>query len=126
MIEGGSVLVEPIANGTITGPYLNGTIQSGFAAAVVVTNNTVTGTNKVVQIPSIYVFGETSDGLPVYVRESGVGPQPGQNTRLEIAVGGQYSDLQSSFIIGQPTINKARDAVSVNCFNVSLPPGITF
>ncbi|KAF4979192.1 hypothetical protein FZEAL_4565 [Fusarium zealandicum] len=124
LLEGGAVIIEPLINGTITGPDLNATVHGGFAAAMVVANNTITGKGKTVQIPSIYVYGETNDGLPFYVQESGVGPQAGQNTRLVIAVGGEYSNLQELFILGQPTINQARTVVTVPCFSVPLPPGI--
>ncbi|KAJ3548089.1 hypothetical protein NM208_g1173 [Fusarium decemcellulare] len=126
LLEGGVVIVEPLVSGTISGPYLNGTIESGLVAALVVSNNTITGKEKSVQIPSIYVYGKTSDGLPIFVQETGVGPQAGQNTRLQIAVGGKYKKLQSSFIIGQPSMNKARTEVTVPCFDVPLAPGIHY
>ncbi|ETS83958.1 hypothetical protein PFICI_05834 [Pestalotiopsis fici W106-1] len=124
LLEGGSVTIEPLVNGTVKGPALNGTIYSGFAAATVVSNNTVTGNNVTVQVPSIYVYGETSDGLPFYVQETGVGPIAGQNTRLQIAVGGKHSSLQTAFIIAQPSINMARTKVTVPCFSIPLAPGI--
>jgi hypothetical protein len=124
LLEGGSVTIEPLVNGTVNGPALNGTIYSGFAAATVASNNTVTGNNVSVQIPSIYVYGETSDGLPFYVQETGVGPIAGQNTRLQIAVGGKHSSLQTTFIVAQPSINMARTKVTVPCFSIPLAPGI--
>ncbi|KAM0812398.1 hypothetical protein AB5N19_12388 [Seiridium cardinale] len=122
LIQGGNVIIEPLVNGTIVGPFLNGTVHSGFAAATVVSNNTITGNNTSIQIPSIYVYGQTSDGLPFYVQEAGIGPMADQNTRLVIAVGGKYSSLQSSFILAQPIMNAARTIATVPCFSMPLPP----
>ncbi|KAM0554044.1 hypothetical protein ACHAPJ_007119 [Fusarium lateritium] len=123
LVEGGVVVVEPITNGTVIGHAFNGTIHGGLVGAVVATNNTITG-KKSVQIPSIYVYGESTDGLPFFVQETGIGPPAGQNTRLQIAVGGKYKSLQSEFIIGQPVPSKDRTSVTVHCFGVPLPPGI--
>lgn len=124
LLEGGSVTIEPLVNGTVKGPALNGTIYSGFAAATVVSNNTVTGNNATFQIPQIYVYGETSDGLPFYVQETGIGKIAGQNTRLQIAVGGNHSSLQTTFIVAQPSINTARTKVTVPCFSIPLAASI--
>ena len=124
LLEGGTITVEPIANGTISGPYLNGTILSGFATAIVVSNNTFTGAGKSIQIATINVYGKTTDGLSLYVREEGLGIQAGQSTRLIVAVGGKYRSLQTMFILGQPTPNAARTTVTVPCYSVPLHAGL--
>ncbi|KAK6077461.1 hypothetical protein SCUP515_04989 [Seiridium cupressi] len=124
LIEGDNVIIEPLVNGTIVGPFLNGTVHSGFTAATVVSNNAITGNDTSIQIPSIYVYGHTSDGLPFYVQEAGVGPMTDQNTRLVIAVGRKYSSLQSSFVLAQPSMNAARTIATVPCFSMPLPPSV--
>ncbi|KAF4958985.1 hypothetical protein FSARC_10888 [Fusarium sarcochroum] len=125
LVEGGVVIVEPLINGTINGHTLNGTIHGGLVGAVVAVNNTITG-KKPVQIPSIYVYGETSDGLPFYVQETGIGPPSGQNTRLQVAVAGKYKSLQSEFIIGQPVPSKDRTKVTVHCFGIPLAARVEY
>ena len=117
LLEGGSRTIEPLINGTISGPYLNGTVKTGFAAPI-----TVSGTdNTTVQIPQIYVYGVMSDGLPFHIQESGIGPVAGQSTRIILEVGGKYKTLQSMYILAQRTINAARTVVTVDGFSVAPP-----
>jgi hypothetical protein len=120
LLQGGSRTIEPLINGTISGPYLNGTVKSGFAAPITAFGTTVTG-DTTVQIPEIYLYGVTSDGLPFYIQESGIGPVTGQNTRVVLEVGGKYKALQSMYILAQPTINAARTVVTVDGFSVAPP-----
>jgi hypothetical protein len=77
--------------------------------------------NAPVQMPEIYVYGITSEGLSFYIQESGIGTIPEQNTRIIFEVGERYKALQSMYILAQPTINEARIVVAVEGFSVAPP-----
>jgi len=118
MVEGGLRIVETITGGTIYGPGFNATIEGGIAAPVLVNNSD--GTR--IQIPYIYAYGYASDGSPFYMEEAGIGSGVTQNTRLIINVGGEYQGLQSTYVLGQPSVNEERTIALVECFSVPLPP----
>ncbi|KAL8790927.1 MAG: hypothetical protein Q9213_000352 [Squamulea squamosa] len=119
MVEGGVRVVETITGGTIDGPGFNATIEGGVAAPILVDN----GDGTRVQIPYIYAYGYASDGSPFYMEEAGIGSGVTQNTRLIINVGGKYRSLQTTYVLGQPSVNEERTMASVECFSVPLPPG---
>lgn len=118
MIEGGIRIVETITSGTIQGPGFNATIEGGVAAPVLVDIDD----GKRIQIPYIYAYGFASDGSPFYMEEAGIGSGATQNTRLIINVGGEYQRLQTTYVLGQPTVNEERTIAVVECFSVPLPP----
>lgn len=74
-IPGGVRLIEPILNGTVSGPAINATI--GYSLATPTATN-----NATVQAPTINAVGTTSDGFPVYIYETGIGSPSGQVTRI--------------------------------------------
>jgi hypothetical protein len=74
-IPGGVRVVEPILNGTVTGPAINATISPSLAMPTIVNNGTL-------QRPVINAFGTTDDGFPFYLYESGVGSGQAQTTRI--------------------------------------------
>ena len=74
-IYGGFTITETIPKGTVTGPYINATIEGGQAFANVYKNGTL-------QEPLIEVYGTTSDGLPFQVHETGLGSNQAQMTRI--------------------------------------------
>ncbi|RDW63794.1 hypothetical protein BP6252_11339 [Coleophoma cylindrospora] len=119
LLEGGTRIVEPITGGTISGPAFNATIEGGLAAPIIIRDDTGNGTKA--QMAFIYAYGHASDGSPFYIDESGVGTGSSQTTRLIIQVGGQYQDLQSKYVLGQPSVNAARTVALVECFSVPLP-----
>ncbi|KAJ9607398.1 hypothetical protein H2200_008471 [Cladophialophora chaetospira] len=92
----GILLPSPILTGTVTGPALNATITSGFAIPAVY--NTTAGT---IQIPATNAYGVTDDGVELYIVQSGVGPQLGQTTRIQMSIGGgaKYARLRDGFIL---------------------------
>jgi hypothetical protein len=118
LLEGGKRVVEVITGGIIYGPGFNATIEGGLAAPIVVA--TADGTQ--VQIPYIYAYGVASDGAPFYMEESGLGSTAVQNTRLSINVGGKYEALQTTYVLGQPSLNADKTLASVHCFSIPLPP----
>jgi hypothetical protein len=118
MVEGGVRVVETITGGTIYGPGFNATIEGGVAAPILVDN----GDGTRIQIPFIYAYGTASDGSPFYMEEAGIGTGVTQNTRLNINVGGQYQALQTTYVLGQPSVNEERSVALVECFSVPLPP----
>ena len=118
MVEGGVRIVEKITGGEIYGPGFNASIEGGVAAPILVDN----GDGTRVQIPYIYAYGYASDGSPFYMEEAGIGSGVTQNTRLIINVGGKYHGLQTTYVLGQPSVNEERTIASVECFSVPLPP----
>ena len=74
-IPGGVLISEPIKGGIVVGPYINGTIQGGFA------HPSVYGNGKL-QVPTIDVYGMTSDGQSFYIHEEGIGLGSSQVTRI--------------------------------------------
>ena len=118
MVEGGVRIVETITDGEICGPGFNATIEGGVAAPILVE----IGDGARIQIPYIYAYGYASDGSPFYMEEAGIGSGTTQNTRLIINVGGKYQALQTTYVLGQPTLNEERTIASVECFSVPLPP----
>jgi hypothetical protein len=71
--------VEPIMNGTITGPGLNATITGGVAYPSFIYDQTF-------QIPEINAWGTTDDGEPFFVKESGIGLLSKQISRIVCVV----------------------------------------
>lgn len=121
MVEGGLRIVETITGGTIYGPGFNATIEGGVAAPIVFNNDDGTRT----QMPYIYAYGYASDGSPFYMEEAGIGSGVTQNTRLIINVGGEYQGLQTTYVLGQPSVNEERTTAFVECFSVPLPPSMS-
>lgn len=73
-VEGGKLVNEPVAKGTVEGPGLNGTIQGGFAHPSVY--------NGTLQVPTIDLYGITNDGESFYIHETGIGEVSAQVTRI--------------------------------------------
>ncbi len=120
LLEGGQRLVEPITGGTIAGPAFNATIEGGLAAPILVDD--ITGSGKKALLAYIWAYGTASDGSPFFIEESGVGTPGIQNTRLHIQVGGQYQNLQTLYVLAQPSVvNEERTLAKVECFGVPLP-----
>ena len=119
LIEGGVRIVETIVGGTIYGPGFNATIEGGVAAPILVDNGDGTRT----QIPYIYAYGTADDGSQFYMEEDGIGSGLVQNTRLTINVEGKYKALQTTYVLGQPSVSEDRTVAYVECFSVPLPPG---
>ena len=118
MISGGVRVVETITGGTIYGPGFNATIEGGVAAQILIEN----GDGTRIQIPVIHAYGTASDGSPFYMDEDGIGSGVTQNTRLSINVGGKYQALQTTYVLGQPSVSEDRTVALVECFSVPLPP----
>lgn len=74
-VTDGVLIIEPILNGTVTGPALNATLTYSLATPTASDNDTV-------QVPVINAVGATEDGFPVYIYETGIGTPKGQITRL--------------------------------------------
>jgi hypothetical protein len=118
MVEGGVRVVETITGGSIYGPGFNATIEGGVAAPILVDN----GDGTRIQIPYIYAYGIADDGSHFYMEEAGIGSGVTQNTRLIINVAGKYQALQTTYVLGQPSVNEERTVAFVECFSVPLPP----
>lgn len=74
-IPGGVRTVEPILNGTVSGPGINATLGYSLATPTLVNNGTT-------QKPVINAVGMTDDGFPLYIYETGVGSLSKQVTRI--------------------------------------------
>lgn len=74
-VPGGVLVPEPIPNGTVAGPYINGTILGGLASPSIYNNQTL-------QVPVINIYGVTDDGYPFYIHETGIGLPTAQVTRI--------------------------------------------
>jgi hypothetical protein len=71
----GILINEPITGGTVSGPAINRTIESGFAHPPIYENGTL-------QVAIIDAYGTTDDGQVFYIHEEGVGTNPEQVTRI--------------------------------------------
>ena len=72
----GVSIVEPIENGTVAGPALNGTILPGIAIPTATKDETF-------QFPFVVVYGSSNDKSTNFVvQEIGVGPSGNQWTRI--------------------------------------------
>ncbi|KAG6365509.1 hypothetical protein INS49_007120 [Diaporthe citri] len=120
LLEGGTRYVEPIVGGTISGPSFTGTIDGGFAAPIHI-GNTHDSNEAKAKLTFVYAYGHASDGSPFYMEESGVGLTEIQNTRLKLMVGGQYEDLQKTYILAQPSLSADRPMATVDCYSIPLP-----
>jgi hypothetical protein len=124
-------VVEPITNGTITGPGLNATITGGSAHNIVIYNDTI-------EMPNINVFGTTDDGEPFYVTQIGIGHPGHQISRWvcvpvngtkrwtnsaiglqEIDISGKYAQFATSFIVGVITLSSNDVTVTVEGWNTT-------
>jgi hypothetical protein len=74
-IYGGVAVTEVITHGTVAGPAINATIAGGTAFDDFYENGAI-------NIPTIDVYGTTSDNLSVAVHEYGLGSKQAQLTRL--------------------------------------------
>lgn len=74
-IPGGVRVVEPILNGTVSGPAINATLGYSLATPTIVNNGTT-------QLPVINAVGATDDGQPLYLYELGIGSPSAQITRI--------------------------------------------
>lgn len=74
-VPGGVRIVEPIINGTVTGPAINATLGYSLATPAVINNQTT-------QVPVINAVGTTDDGQPLYIYEEGIGSPSLQITRI--------------------------------------------
>lgn len=74
-IPGGMRVVEPIINGTVSGPAINATIQYSLATPKVINEGST-------QVPTINAVGITDDGEPVYLYEQGIGSPNSQVSRI--------------------------------------------
>ena len=68
-------VIEPIVNGTVTGPAINATIASGTALPLLYSNGTI-------QQPIIELYGKTDDDVAFYIHEEGIGVPSAQMTRI--------------------------------------------
>ncbi|KAI1415496.1 hypothetical protein F5Y13DRAFT_156159 [Hypoxylon sp. FL1857] len=122
MVGGGIRVIEPFTGGTIDGPNFHATIEGGHASPIVL-NDTTNENGGSVQYPYIYVYGYTSDGLPFYIQEEGIGNRASQNTRLIINVGGPHSYLQTSYVIAQMRFIEKEGGpttVAVDCYSIPM------
>lgn len=74
-VPGGVLITEPIAGGTVEGPYINGTLQGGIVTPSIYDNATL-------QVPTIQAWGITSDGAAFVINEAGIGTTRAQVTRI--------------------------------------------
>lgn len=74
-IPGGVRVVEPILNGTVSGPAINATLGRSLASPSITNNGTLSR-------PIINAFGTTDDGFPFRLYETGVGSVDSQVTRI--------------------------------------------
>lgn len=109
MVEGGVRIVETITGGRIYGPGFKAIIEGGVAAPILVNN----GDRTRIQTLYMFAYGYASDGSLFYMEEAGIGSGTTQNTRLIINVGGKYQKLQTTYVLGQPTVNEERTIASV-------------
>lgn len=70
-----TALVEPITSGTLTGPAINATIFGGTAYPTFYNNQTV-------EVPTLFIYGNTTDGYPFLAKGEGVGVATGQIVRI--------------------------------------------
>ncbi|KAI0834357.1 hypothetical protein F5Y06DRAFT_157934 [Hypoxylon sp. FL0890] len=122
MVGGGIRVIEPFTGGTIDGPNFHATIEGGHASPIVL-KDTTNENGGSVQYPYIYVYGYTSDGLPLYIQEEGIGNRASQNTRLIINVGGPHSYLQTSYVIAQMRFIENEGGpttVAVDCYSIPM------
>ncbi|KAF1356889.1 hypothetical protein BDV97DRAFT_394766 [Delphinella strobiligena] len=97
-IPGGIVVSTPVATGTISGPLLNGKISGGLAHPSVYNNQTL-------EYPDFDLFGTTSEGVAFVVRQTGVGSTKGTVTRIELTIGGNYTNLEYGFLLASVNAN---------------------
>ncbi|KAK7047378.1 hypothetical protein VNI00_006609 [Paramarasmius palmivorus] len=102
---------EPFLNGTVTGPALNGTIRGGVAYPEIYN---ATG----VEFSTANVWGTTSDGTSFAVQESGVGTTTRQISRLTVNIGGNYSKLATTFILGDVVGNVTDGTVLIKAYAI--------
>jgi hypothetical protein len=74
------------------------------------------------QIAFIYAYGHANDGSPFHIEESRIRSGATQNTRLIIQVGGKYEDLQSIYVLGQPSVNEACTVATLLPLRLSCSP----
>ncbi|KAI9736627.1 MAG: hypothetical protein M1834_000831 [Cirrosporium novae-zelandiae] len=112
-IPGGEQLIEPIINGTITGPSLNGTIYHSIAYPTAYKIG-----NETVQYPEILVYGQSNDGESFLVQEVGVGAGSEQWSRIRLTVGGKYEYLSRAYILAHIQVARSAAVVQVDCWCV--------
>ena len=71
----GTLVAEPITNGTVSGPATNTTITGDIATPSIYNNGFM-------QAPVIQAWGLTSDGFGFVISELGIGSPNGQVTRI--------------------------------------------
>ncbi|KAI1090943.1 hypothetical protein F5B19DRAFT_460943 [Rostrohypoxylon terebratum] len=119
---GGGIRVIGSNRRTIDGPNFHATIEGGHASPIILKDTTAEDGGSV-QYPFIYVYGYTSDGLPFYIQEEGIGNRASQNTRLIINVGGSHSYLQTSYVIAQMRFIENEGGpttVAVDCYSIPM------
>ena len=67
--------VEPITGGVFSSATLNATVFGGEAYPALYNNQTV-------QVAEIRIYGNTSDDVPFFIQEAGVGAPTAQFTRI--------------------------------------------
>ncbi|KAK7047379.1 hypothetical protein VNI00_006610 [Paramarasmius palmivorus] len=112
-----TILAAPIISGTVTGQALNGTIRGGIAFPQVYddddTSNTTTWSYAT-------VWGTASDGTSFVVEESGVGTTSRHIARLIVNTGGNYTELENSFILAEIVFGGVNASASANTTMVSV------
>jgi hypothetical protein len=120
---------EPITCGTVSGPAINGTIESDFVHPPIYENGTL-------QVAIIDAYGTTDDGQAFHIYEEGVGTNPEQVARIvcflldgvarrkfpgradriehQIYVGGaKYKQLNDGYVLATVNSNKNSTGVAV-------------
>ncbi|KAJ4373769.1 hypothetical protein N0V83_002508 [Neocucurbitaria cava] len=113
-ITGGVLNTEPILNGTVTGPAINATVTGGIATPSIYQNG-------IIQVPTIQVWGITSEGYGFVINELGIGSPKGQVTRIQLTIGGlskKYQALQDSYVLATVNPNKEQTKVAVQGYIV--------
>ncbi|KAL9602513.1 MAG: hypothetical protein Q9219_001808 [cf. Caloplaca sp. 3 TL-2023] len=110
-IPGGQRIVASVRSGKITGPALNGTIQEGISVIDLLNNGQVIVNN-------IRAYGTSSDGVPLFIEESGVGSSADNFARLTLSVGGKYASLANQFLFTEATLSSDRKSVSTSAYSL--------
>jgi len=97
-IPGGIVVSEPVASGTISGPLLNGKISGGFAHPSVYNDQTL-------EYPDFDLYGTSSDGQAFVIKQTGIGSTKGTVTRIELTIGGNYTNLEYGYLLASVNAN---------------------
>ncbi|KAI4173614.1 MAG: hypothetical protein LQ348_006524 [Seirophora lacunosa] len=109
-IQGGQRVVAKVNGGTLKGS-LSGTITSGISVIDLFNNGQAI-------MNSIRSIGNTTDGLPFLIDETGVGSQADNFGRVIVSVGGNLAGLANQILITDATLSPDQKSVETDGYVV--------